>query len=134
MENKQQYLLEATGINKTFGSTKALDDVQIHIKPASVHGLMGENGAGKSTLMKVIMGIIQPDSGTLMFDGKHCHFTSPRQALEMGIVMIHQELSYIPYRSVCENLYLNREPLNKFGLINHKKMYNDALELLKSLN
>lgn len=134
MENKQQYLLEATGINKTFGGTKALDDVQIHIKPASVHGLMGENGAGKSTLMKVIMGIIQPDSGTLMFDGKHCHFTSPRQALEMGIVMIHQELSYIPYRSVCENLYLNREPLNKFGLINHKKMYNDALELLKSLN
>ena len=130
MENKQQYLLEATGINKTFGGTKALDDVQIHIKPASVHGLMGENGAGKSTLMKVIMGIIQPDSGTLMFDGKHCHFTSPRQALEMGIVMIHQELSYIPYRSVCENLYLNREPLNKFGLINHKKMYNDALELL----
>ena len=134
MENKQQYLLEATGINKTFGGTKALDDVQIHIKPASVHGLMGENGAGKSTLMKVIMGIIQPDSGTLMFDGKHCHFTSPRQALVMGIVMIHQELSYIPYRSVCENLYLNREPLNKFGLINHKKMYNDALELLKSLN
>ncbi|WP_028329339.1 sugar ABC transporter ATP-binding protein [Brachyspira alvinipulli] len=134
MENKQQYLLEAAGINKTFGGTKALDGVQIHIKPASVHGLMGENGAGKSTLMKVIMGIIQPDSGTLIFDGKHCHFTSPRQALEMGIVMIHQELSYIPYRSICENLYLNREPLNKFGLINHKKMYNDALNLLKSLN
>ena len=134
MENKQEYLLEATNINKTFGGTKALDNVQIHIKPATVHGLMGENGAGKSTLMKIIMGIIQPDSGTLIFDGKKCHFRTPKQALDMGIVMIHQELSYIPYRSVCENIYLNREPLNKFGLINHKKIYNDTVELLKNLN
>lgn len=134
MENKQKYLLEATGINKTFGGTKALENVQIHVKPASVHGLMGENGAGKSTLMKTIMGIIQPDSGTLIFDGKKCHFTSPKQALDIGIVMIHQELSYIPYRSISENIYLNREPVNKIGIINHKKMYNDTLELLKSLN
>lgn len=134
MQNKENYLLEATGINKTFGGTKALDDVQIHIKPASVHGLMGENGAGKSTLMKVIMGIIQADSGTLIFDGKKCHFTTPKQALERGIVMIHQELSYIPYRSIYENIYLNREPVNKFGIINHKKMYNDTMDLLKSLN
>ena len=134
MENKQEYLLEATNINKTFGGTKALDNVQIYIKPATVHGLMGENGAGKSTLMKIIMGIIQPDSGTLIFNGKKCHFRTPRQALDMGIVMIHQELSYIPYRNVCENIYLNREPLNKLGLINHKKMYNDTIELLKSLN
>lgn len=130
---KDKFLLEANGINKTFGGTKALDDVQIHVRPASVHGLMGENGAGKSTLMKIIMGIITADSGDIIFDDKKCNFTSPIEALESGIVMIHQELAYVPYRSIAENIFLYREPITGFKLVDHKKMYNDSIELLKNL-
>lgn len=130
----ENFLLKANNISKTFGGTKALENVQINVKPATVHGLMGENGAGKSTLMKIIMGILQADSGSIIFDGEKCLFSTPREAINKGIAMIHQELAYIPHRSICENIYLHREPLNKLRLVDHKKMYNDTVKLLKNLN
>jgi methyl-galactoside transport system ATP-binding protein/inositol transport system ATP-binding protein len=94
---------------------------------------MGENGAGKSTLMKCIAGIYAPTSGEIVFDGKILESYHPSQALRMGISMIHQELTPVLHRPIMENVWLGREPLNRIGLVNHKKMYADTRELLKAI-
>jgi methyl-galactoside transport system ATP-binding protein len=95
---------------------------------------MGENGAGKSTLMKCLFGIYRMDAGEITVDGKECNFSSASDAMAAGVSMIHQELSNVPERSVAQNLWLGREPVNKLHLIDHKKMYDDTYALLKELN
>jgi len=127
------FALEMEGITKTFPGVKALDGVTLRVKPGTVHALMGENGAGKSTLMKCLFGIYQEDSGIIKLNGKEHRFKDSHDALNQGVSMIHQELSNVPERSVAENLFLGREPLNKFGLIDHKKMNEDTRHLLKDL-
>ena len=87
-----EYLLEMSGINKSFPGVKALDNVNLKVRPHSIHALMGENGAGKSTLLKCLFGIYQKDSGTILFQGKEIDFHSAKEALENGISMVHQEL------------------------------------------
>jgi ribose transport system ATP-binding protein len=103
-------LLQLDGITKRFVSVAALQDVSFELRRGEVHAVCGENGAGKSTLMKVITGQLQPDAGTMIYQGRPARFGSPREAQAAGIAMIHQELNLVPHLSVAENLYLAREP------------------------
>ena len=112
-------------IEKQFPGVKALDHAKLQLRPGSIHALMGENGAGKSTLMKCLFGIYKKDAGSIRMNGKEINFTSPRNALDHGVAMVHQELNQVLYRSVMENMWLGRFPL-KAGLVDHKKMYNDT--------
>lgn len=95
--------------------------------------LLGENGAGKSTLMKVLSGVYQPDTGTMTYDGKTGWFKTPRASQEAGIAIIHQELNLLPELTIGENIFLGREPINRFGKITWSKLYSDAAELLDRL-
>ena len=119
-------------IEKQFPGVKALDHSKLQLRPGSIHALMGENGAGKSTLMKCLFGIYKKDAGSIRMNGKEINFTSPRNALDHGVAMVHQELNQVLYRSVMENMWLGRFPL-KAGLVDHKKMYNDTKAVLDDL-
>jgi len=118
-------LLEVRGISKRFGATPALTDVSFDIRPGEIHSLTGENGAGKSTLMKIITGNYAPDSGEILIGGRPVSFSSPKDAHEHGIAIIHQELNTIPEMTVAENLSLGQEP-NTFGVLNRRKQIEDA--------
>ena len=132
-----EYVLEMTGVCKSFPGVKALDHAQLKLRPGKVHALMGENGAGKSTLMKCMFGIYKMDEGQIKMDGAPVTIHDPMDALHKGIAMVHQELQPIPARTVGENIFLGRYPLKKlFGfipLVDHKKMYADTAELLKKV-
>ena len=119
-------------IEKQFPGVKALDHAKLQLRPGSIHALMGENGAGKSTLMKCLFGIYKKDAGSIRMNGKEINFTNPRNALDHGVAMVHQELNQVLYRSVMENMWLGRFPL-KAGLVDHKKMYNDTKSVLDDL-
>ncbi len=127
------YILEVKNITKVFPGVQALKGVNLAIKPGEVHGLVGENGAGKSTLMKCLIGIHSQTDGSIYFNGNLVQNYSTSEALRMGISMIHQELSPIEHRSIMENIWLGREPLKGFGLVDHKKMYDQTKELLERL-
>ena len=123
-----EYKLELRGVCKSFPGVKALDNVQLSLRPGTVHALMGENGAGKSTLMKCLFGIYKMDAGEIILDGEKVEINNPDEAMKKGIAMVHQELQPVPARSVAENMYLGRFP-TKCGplkVIDHKKMYEDT--------
>ena len=126
------YVLEMRNITKTFPGVKALDNVQLKVRPGTVHALMGENGAGKSTLMKCLFGIYRPDGGEILLDGKPVKIDSAREAMDNGIAMIHQELHPIRFRSVMENVWLGRFP-GHMGVVDHKAMYDKTKELFDDL-
>ena len=120
-----EYKLELKGVSKSFPGVKALDNVQLSVRPGTVHALMGENGAGKSTLMKCLFGIYKMDSGEVYLDGQKVDIGNPDEAMKYGVVMVHQELQPIPARTVAENMFLGRFPMKKIGpvkVIDHKKM------------
>lgn len=117
-ETMDEILLRAENLSKAFGENTVLKDINFTIKPGEIVGLVGENGAGKSTLMKIIFGmeVIQATGGyggKLEFEGKEVHFSSPFEALEAGIGMVHQEFSLIPGFEAGENIVLNRESTKK---------------------
>src|SRR5260370_846569 len=132
MEN--EYLLIMEGISKQFPGVRALSNVELRTRKGTVHALMGENGAGKSTLMKCLIGIYAPDEGTITFKGERLHITNTHYALSKGISMIHQELSPIPEMTVAENIYLGREAMTWYGLVDMRKMNRMAAELLERLH
>ena len=130
------YKLELKNISKSFPGVKALDHVQLSLRPGTVHALMGENGAGKSTLMKCLFGIYKMDEGEVYLDGQKIEINNPDEAMAHGIAMVHQELQPVPARSVAENLYLGRFPTRNFGplkMIDHKKMYAETERWLKEV-
>jgi len=127
------YVLEIEGIRKEFPGVVALDDVQFRLRPGTVHALMGENGAGKSTLMKIIAGIYTPDRGKIRLRGEEVELESPLDALERGIAMIHQELALMTWMTVAENIWIRREPRNRFGLIDHAEMTRKTRALFEQL-
>jgi methyl-galactoside transport system ATP-binding protein len=133
MEQKAGYLLEMRDIDKRFPGVHALDKACLALRAGTVHALMGENGAGKSTLMKCLFGIYKKDSGTILMEGKSVNFDNPRHALDHGVAMVHQELNQVLHRNVMENVWLGRLPV-KGGLIDGKRMYNDTLRIMQSLN
>ncbi|MEF9894920.1 MAG: ATP-binding cassette domain-containing protein [Clostridia bacterium] len=130
----EQYLLEMTDIDKQFPGVKALDHAQLKLRAGTVHALMGENGAGKSTLMKCLFGIYKKDGGQIFMNGAPVNFTSPRHALDNGVAMVHQELNQVLRRNVMENVWLGRFPVNKMGLVNSRKMFNDTKAIFERLN
>ncbi len=131
------YVLEMNNVSKSFPGVKALDGVTLKVKPGTVHALMGENGAGKSTLMKCLFGLYSMDEGEILFNGEPVRINSVKEALKLGISMIHQELHLIPYRSVMENIWLGRFPRRggaKSPLVDHHTMFDMTASLLKELN
>lgn len=128
----EKYLLEMTEVSKSFPGVKALDKVNLKIRPHTVHALMGENGAGKSTLMKCLFGIYSRDEGQVFLDGKEVNFISAKDALENGVSMVHQELNQVLQRTVMDNVWLGRYPL-KGIFVDHKKMYEDTKKIFKEL-
>jgi ribose transport system ATP-binding protein len=104
-------LLEMRGISKAFPGVRALDDVTFAARGGEVHALVGENGAGKSTLMRVLSGVYRPDAGTMSVHGRPFAPSHPVEARAAGIVVIYQEFSLLPERTVAENLHLGREPM-----------------------
>jgi simple sugar transport system ATP-binding protein len=130
-------LLEAKGISKFFGAITALRDVNFHVAPGEVLGVVGDNGAGKSTLMKILSGLFVPSEGELIFDGKPVRFSSPKDAQKLGIEMVYQDFALAGNMPIYENIFLGREPGTKFGpltVVNHgraRKLAAEHLERLK---
>ncbi|MFF0204342.1 sugar ABC transporter ATP-binding protein [Streptomyces sp. NPDC005017] len=123
-------VLEARGVGKRFPGVIALDDVSFTLRAGETHALVGENGAGKSTLIKVLTGVHRPDSGELLLSGRPVRFTHPAEAQTAGISTIYQEVNLVPLMSVARNIFLGREPKNRFGLIDFPRMHAEAAELL----
>ncbi|MDX6283835.1 MAG: ral nucleoside transport system ATP-binding protein [Kribbellaceae bacterium] len=117
--------LELSGLTKSFGSLVANDHIDLVIEPGEIHCLLGENGAGKSTLMNMLYGLLQPDSGEILIDGEKVRITSPSDAIQHGIGMVHQHFMLIPVFTVAENIMLGRENTRGAGILARKKA--DAL-------
>ena len=131
-----EYRLEMKGICKSFPGVKALDGINLRVRPGTVHALMGENGAGKSTLMKCLFGIYKMDEGEIYLDGEKMTILNPDDALHKGLAMVHQELQPIPERTIAENMYLGRYPLKSVGplkYIDHKTMNEEAAKWLENI-
>lgn len=131
-----EYRLEMRGVSKSFPGVKALDQVNLKVRPGTVHALMGENGAGKSTLMKCLFGIYHMDEGEVYVDGEKVNIANPDEALHKGLAMVHQELQPIPARTIAENMYLGRYPTKKCGpiqVIDHKTMNAEAKKWLENV-
>ncbi len=126
-------VLEIKNLSKSFAKNTVLNGINLSVKKGSVMGLMGENGAGKSTMMKCLFGIYAKDEGQISLLGKPIDFKSPKEALESGIAMVHQELNQCLDRTVTDNLFLGRYP-KKFGVIDEAKMEREANKLFSSLN
>lgn len=131
-----EYKLELKNVSKSFPGVKALDGVQLNLRPGSVLALMGENGAGKSTLMKCLFGIYHMDEGEIYIDGQKVEIKDPDDAMAKGVAMVHQELQPVPARSIAENMYLGRFPVHKYGplqVIDHKTMVEESKKWLGQL-
>ncbi len=126
-------LLSATDIRKSFGGVHALKNGRIELARGSVHALCGGNGAGKSTFLKILMGIIQPDAGTITCKGRHVRYASPAEALDDGIAIITQELSPLLDMTVAENVYAGREPRRGGMFVDRRRMLDDTAELFERL-
>lgn len=127
-----EYVLELKHISKAFGKNKVLKSIDLNVKPGSVHGLMGENGAGKSTMMKILFGIYSKDDGEIFLDGEPVSFNGPKDALENGVAMVHQELNQCLERNILDNLFLGRYPI-RYGVIDEKRMEIEAKKLFRKL-
>jgi len=127
-------ILRSEHIVKDYPGTRALDDVSVRFESGKVNALLGKNGSGKSTLVKILAGSVPATSGSFYLDDKKLNFKAPSDANKRGIVMVYQEMSLIPPLSVAENIFLGRLPKNKKNLVDWKKTYADAIQMLKSLD
>ena len=125
-------VLEIKGLSKSFAKNKVLNGINLSVKKGSVMGLMGENGAGKSTMMKCLFGIYAKDEGQISLNGRPIDFKTPKEALENGVAMVHQELNQCLDRTVIDNLFLGRYP-TRFGVVDEMKMSREASKLFASL-
>ncbi|MBK0002071.1 galactose/methyl galactoside ABC transporter ATP-binding protein MglA [Erwinia sp. S38] len=133
VQTQREFLLEMTNVNKSFPGVKALDNVNLKVRPHSIHALMGENGAGKSTLLKCLFGIYSKDSGSIIFQGEEVNFKSSKEALENGVSMVHQELNLVLQRTVMDNMWLGRYPKKGF-FVDQEKMYRDTKAIFDELD
>ena len=131
-EKKEDIILSIRDMSKSFGRNRVLDHISMDVKRGIVMGLMGENGAGKSTMMKCLFGIYHMDEGAIYLDGKPVSFSGPKDALENGVAMVHQELNQCLERSVVDNLFLGRYPVNN-GVIDEARMKKEAADLFRRL-
>jgi simple sugar transport system ATP-binding protein len=131
-------LLEALDIHKHFGHVVALRDARFALRPDEVHAIVGDNGAGKSTLIKIVSGVIQPDAGELRLEGRPVTIASPRDARELGIETVYQDLALADHLDAAENLFLGREklrpaPFSWLGFLDKKAMRRRAEEEMRRL-
>ena len=128
-------ILQMSGISKRFPGVIALADVSLEVFSGEIVALIGENGAGKSTLMKVLGGVVEKDSGTILLQGEPVEFNSPGEARTRHIEFIHQELSVLDNLDVAANIFLRREPTRagRLKLIDRKRLYADADVTLRRL-
>ncbi|MEM8587903.1 MAG: sugar ABC transporter ATP-binding protein [Pseudomonadota bacterium] len=122
-------VLEVSGVSKAFPGVLALNDVSMTVRAGSVHALMGENGAGKSTLIKILAGAYTKDAGTITIGGEAADIRSPRDALDLGIKVVFQEISLIPEFSVAENIALEDLPVGRLGSLDWRRIRREAAEL-----
>ena len=128
-------LVRMEGIDKSFPGVHALDQCQFELRSGEVHALCGENGAGKSTLMKILAGIYPRDAGRILFRGNEVELPTPRAARDLGISMIHQELSLVRHLTVAQNIYIGREPRRGFGvMVDDQRINQQAFELFERLH
>ena len=118
MDGNTAPLLRMEGISKHYGGVRALADVRFECHAGRIHAVLGENGAGKSTLIKIMSGVVQPDAGTIDFDGRRVTFANPVAANRAGVVCIFQELSLLPDLTVADNIMITDAP-KRFGLIDY---------------
>ena len=126
--------IKMQGINKAFGSNKVLAGVDFQLVEGEIHALMGENGAGKSTLMNILTGLHQANSGQIFVDGVETYYRNTKEAEDYGISFIHQEINSLGQMTVIDNMFLNKEKKNAFGLLDYKTMEKEALAIFEQLN
>mgnify|MGYP003671139530 CR=1 FL=1 len=134
MKDQPNIILQAKDITKKFVGVTALDNVNLDVHRGKVNVIVGENGAGKSTLMKILSGVYPEYEGKLFLNNEEVNFNSPKEAMQKGIAIIHQELNLIPHLSITENIFLGRELVNRFGLLEAKQMHTKVKALLARLN
>ena len=132
MTETNREIINMVGICKSFVGVQALDDVDFTLNAGEIHALVGENGAGKSTLIKVLTGVEQPDAGTIMINQNKAVIKSPKNAQELGISTVYQEVNLCPHLTVAENILIGREP-HKFGFIDKKAINTMAKDVLLGL-
>ena len=133
-DQKTKTVLSIRGMCKSFGRNRVLDHIDFDVQEGSIMGLMGENGAGKSTMMKCLFGTYQKDEGIILLDGKEVNFSGPKDALENGVAMVHQELNQCLERNVLDNLFLGRYPKKSLGVVDEGRMKQEASKLFRKLN
>jgi ribose transport system ATP-binding protein len=127
-------LFEIRGVSKTFPGVRALDDVSLDVRGGEVHALVGQNGAGKSTLIKTLYGAYHPDRGVFVLDGRTVRIASPADARRLGIAVIFQEFSLVPYLDVAQNIFLGREFRGRVpGIVDRARLHAEARRVLDSL-
>ncbi len=127
-------MLEAKNISKRFGGVIALSKINLTLHPGSVNAIIGENGAGKSTLMKIFSGVHTQYDGEIIFNGESVKFSGTKDAEDIGIAIIHQELNLVPHLTIAENIFLGREITNALGMLDKKQMNHITKQLLSRLN
>jgi len=126
-------LVEMTGIDKAFPGVRALSGARFELLPGEVHALMGENGAGKSTLMKILSGVYTRDAGDVRLDGRPVDIGSPREAQDLGLGIIHQELALMRDLTAAQNIFIGREP-RRFGILDERALNRDAQAIFDTMN
>ncbi len=128
-----ELLLDARGISKSFGGVHALDSADFSCRRGEIHALLGANGAGKSTLVKILSGVIQPDSGTIELDGERVSFSGPADAVAKGVATVFQELSLFTHLTVAENIMIGHEPTTALGQVDRRRMRSTVQALFDRL-
>ena len=126
-------IIEMRGIQKHFGAVHALRNVNFHLMPGEILGLVGDNSAGKSTLMKVLTGAYTRDSGDVLVDGQETHFRTPLDSRKLGIEMIYQDFALCGNMDIGQNIFLGRWPRKAGLFVDRERMYADASEVLRRL-
>src|SRR5260221_9347748 len=126
-------LIKITNVSKHFGGTVALNEASFACEHGSIHALVGENGAGKSTLVKMLAGVVVPDSGSMEFNGNALSIRTPADAARIGIVPVFQELSLISSLTVVQNVFLAKPPVNRLGLVDSRKLRQQTEQLFADL-
>lgn len=130
---EKEPIIQVKGIHKYYGKIHALDNIDFHIYPGEVVGLVGDNGSGKSTFVKILSGVLSPDGGKIYYNGKETRISSVKVARSLGIETVHQERKVAPDRSVYENVFLGRELTKFWGFVDMEKMKEATKKLMKTL-
>ena len=130
MEISKDYAVQMRSITKTFGNSKALDNVDLDVKKGETHAILGENGAGKSTLMNILYGLYGADCGEIYIKGEKVDIYNSSCAINHGIGMVHQHFMLIEKFTVMQNIILGNETTDRFGIINTRKAKKKVLEII----